>query len=188
MSMHLDSKNDELRRFMDLSEGAASQILHSLGSLTPAFLGIGADGPFTLLETFDQRDAFADIIRLECVARRARMGVFIAEAWLTVTVLEPGQSPQAVRPSEDPSHRECVILRGEAAGVAGIVRILPILRDPRGEFSGLGKPEVYSGEDTGGRYSDLLPRRRPSDYERVAALNALAAKRSGCRAAAYGNN
>ena len=173
---------------MDFSEGAASQILHSLGRLMPAFLGIGADGPFTVLERAEEKDAFADIIRLECIARHARMGVFIAEAWFTVTVLEPGQSPQAVRPSEDPSHRECVILHGEAAGVAGIARLLPILRDPRGGFSGLGKPEVYPEEDTGGRYSELLPRRRPSDYERVAALNALAAKRSACRVAAYGNN
>jgi hypothetical protein len=186
MSKNSEDRIERLNKLMDLTTDAASGILRNLGALTPAFLGVGADGPFTVLERPEEKDAFADIIRLECVARRASMGALIAEAWLTV--LEPGQSTQATRPSQNPGRREYVILRGEAAGAAEIMRVLPILRNSQGGFSGLGKTEVCPGEGTGGRYSDLLPRSRPSDYERVAALNALAAKRSAFRAAAYGRN
>ena len=177
MSKNSKDRIVELNKLIDLSVDTATGILRHLGSLTPAYLGVGLDGPFTLLELAEEKDVFADIIRLECVARRAFMGVFIAETWGTVVELDKLSS--AVRPSEAEDRCEHVMLSGEVAGGGqAILRLLPILRDAQGRFAGLGKSEPSSGQPLGGRFSGLLPRSRPSEYERVSALNALAAKRA----------
>jgi len=186
MSKHKKNRMNKLNQLMALAADTSTAILHTLGGLTPAFLGVGPEGTFTILETRRDWDDFDKVIRLECIARRATMGVFVAEFW--IAPLKPGDTARAGYATSSPDRRECVMLRGELEGGCQAQWLIPIQRDGKGKFAGLGGVEVASDQLIIGRFTQLLPRQRPSEYERMQARVALAARRRSIGGADYCNN
>jgi len=149
------------------------------GALLPSIFAASADGLFLLgskpvNEELEKKE-FATDARLICTAQAATAVVLAVEAWVLdarpAERLPPGQ-----RPSESPRRKECIVFSGEAVGGFHRHRIVPVLRDQRGQFSRLGPAIVPPPEPPEGPFARLLPEAPPTPEVRAFAAALLKAR------------
>ena len=101
------------------------------------------------------------------------MAVMVSEGWMVVAKL--GEAVDLNKPpSQSPYRREVIVLMGEERE-GQQSKFLPIIRNDRGEFRGLGESEMPQVDAVKGRFTQFLPPHAPSAQERAMAENMLRA-------------
>ena len=171
-------KSQSLDDLLTHAEQYAGFNLRCRGVLPGTLFLVGPKGPAVFmpsaLTTEAAKDAFASDARLLSTAHGATAAVMALEAWARMAEpgvpLDPNQ-----RPSQSPDRREVVTLVGETAGRYQ-VRVLPILRDAAGVFTGFGVANVHRCDHIEGRFAQLLPAQPPTAAEQARAQVELRAR------------
>jgi hypothetical protein len=128
------------------------------GHMAPTLFLIGEKGPLMFcprsLQDDDEKDAFADVARLLCIANNASAVVLTMEAWMKLA--KPGENLDlSESPSEAFDRQEVVTLMGESRD-GQKQKILNIVRSGNHKFFGLvdATPKCDS---FGGRFARILP-------------------------------
>jgi hypothetical protein len=172
------SAREKLHELLTNIERQAEQIMRAEGLLVPALLVAAADKLFVYapgpLRDGAEKNDFVEVSQLITTAHQAEAAVVVAESWMVKP--KPGETldPNTL-PSQSPHRQECLWLIGETRGGLRQQRLLPILRDRHGRFSGLGPREVIQGP-VQGRFSHLLLPGPVSRKARTVAVAMLAAK------------
>jgi hypothetical protein len=175
---------DKLESLDDLlaqAEHYANHSMRNIGRLPPTLFLVGADGPLMFmpesLADDSEKDNFASIARLMCIAHAATACVMALEAWAKFA--KPGEKfDETERPSEAFDRREFVILMGESSA-AQKQRFLPIIRSDNGKFFGFGESDVPEMDKMKGRFAQLLPTKVPDEELREVAKAMLKVKGVG---------
>lgn len=152
--------------FLDLlarAEHYANFAMRKIGNVPPTMMGLGSGGPLFFIPSrlSDERakDNFADTARLICVAHDATAAVLILESWMKVAA--PGETLDTMeRPSEAFDRKEIVVITGETR-TGFKQKLLPIIRTDAGGFFGFGEYDGPSAETIEGRFTQILPPKRP---------------------------
>jgi hypothetical protein len=149
------------------------------GKMAPATFLIGDGKPLMFvpasLDNESEKDAFANMAQLLCVAHDASVVVMALEAWMTVA--KPGEKLDPTeRPSEAFDRQEVIILCGESRGSGRRQQLLPIIRSGNGKFFGFD-PTTPNFEQMEGRFAEILPPNKPSDENRELAQLLLKVKK-----------
>jgi hypothetical protein len=150
------------------------------GTMPPTlFLIAGDAGPLMFvpasLTDEAEKDAFATLARLMCIAHDASAVVTALEAWMTVA--KPGEKLDLTeRPAEAFDRQEVVILCGESRGFGQKQQFLPIIRSGNGKFFGFD-PTTPNFEHMEGRFAQILPPKTASIENRVLAQAMLKFKK-----------
>jgi len=155
----------------------AAYCLNYSGSVTPACFLLAAEGQRMLtprgLADEAQKNDFANLARLACLAWDATACVMVLEVWAKFATPEaPLDLTEA--PSEALDRKEYVILAGESRG-GNRQQFLPIVRYDNGKFYRLGDPEE-PGVEMQGRFAQILPPKAPDAATRELAQALLAAQ------------
>jgi hypothetical protein len=154
--------------------------MRQFGHITPALFFIGSDGqgifaPESMADD-SEKDDFATMARLACIAHGASCCVMVLEAWAKF-----GQPDEKLDLSEPPSEaldrKEYVILMGESRN-GNRQRFLPIIRSGNGKFFGFGDSNE-PGVDMQGRFAGILTPKVPDTRARALAAAMLQIKISG---------
>ena len=137
--------------------------MRNSGRVSPACFLLGSDGQRMLtpqsLADVEQKDDFAELARLACIAYGATPCVKVLEAWAKfATPGEPFDKNDAT--SEAIDRKEYVILTGESRQ-GNRQQFLPIVRYDNGKFFRLGDP-YEPGAEMKGRFAQILP---PNDAD-----------------------
>ena len=168
-SMTSNPKSQSLDDLLTHAEQYAGFNLRCRGVLPATLFLLGPKGPAVFvpsaLTAEAAKDAFASEARLLSTAHGATAAVMALEAWSRMA--EPGVpfDPNQ-RPSQSLDRREVVTLVGKAGGTYQ-VRVLPILRDMAGVFTGFGVAYVHRCEHIEGRFAQLLPAQLPTAAEQA---------------------
>ncbi len=173
----LESLDDVLAQ----AEHYANHSMRNIGRLPPTLFLIGSDGPLMFmpdsLADESEKDDFATIARLMCIAHAATVCVMALEAW--VKFAKPGEKfDETERPSEAFDRREFVVLMGESS-TAQKQKFLPIIRSDNEKFFGFGESEVPGMDQMTGRFAHLLPTKVPDEGIRQVAKAMLKVKGVG---------
>ena len=117
------------------------------------------------------KNHFAEVARLFAVAHDARALVMIVEAWAKLPDAN-GHLDTETPPSQSPDRKEVVVLILEDQS-RNATSMLPILRDQHGAFTGFGDSGPLTFGKSEGRFSSLMPRKKPGAREAAAAKGAL---------------
>lgn len=119
------------------------------------------------------KDRFADVARLLAVAHDASALVLIAEAWASLPDAR-GHIDAETPPSKSPTRQEIVALMLEDGTRQGSM-LIPIVRGWNEAFVGFGDtaPVVYGQSE--GRFSGMMPPRKPGPEDRAKASALLKA-------------
>jgi hypothetical protein len=157
----------------------ADYCMNNSGRVTPTCFLLAADGqcmltPQSLADT-GEKEEFANLLRLACIAHDATACVMVLEAWAKfATPGEPLDTTEA--PSEAIDRKEFVILTGESRQ-GNRQQFLPIVRYDNGKFFRLGDP-YEPGADMKGRFAQILPPDKPDAAAREVARAMLQAKQA----------
>ena len=131
--------------------------------------------PGPLLE-MPEMDDFGIFSRLICAAHGIQAAVLATQIW--VLRITPGESNDPnLRPQQPPQRKEHICLFGEAPGGLCQKWLLPVLRDERGRFSGLGPKDVIRGAALD-QFPHLLPQGPIPEDVRSAATGMLKDRRT----------
>ena len=166
-----------LDKLLALAQGYAEFAMRSIGHVPPALL---AESPSGLIHFVpdslkDERakDNLANTARLICVGYEVTAAVLVLEAWMKMA--KPGEALDMTEPpSEAFDRREVVVLTGETAQHCKQM-LLPIIRTDAGGFFGFGEHDGPKLDNFEGRFSQLLPPKRPGAEGRELARAMLAA-------------
>lgn len=121
----------------------------------------------------EQKNDFANLARLACIAWDATACVMVLEAWAKLA--RPGEALDTTEPpSEAMDRKEYVILTGESRQ-GNRQQFLPIVRYDNGKFYRLGDPEEPDAEMQG-RFAQILPPNAPDTATRELAQVMLEVK------------
>ena len=150
--------------------------LRNIGRVYPMLLTLSPEGQARVLpESFGDarsKEKFVSTCRLICAANGATTVVTILESW--VTFAKEGTPPDDTPPSEAIDRKEFVILVGEATGRKAQV-FLPIIRTGAGGFFGFGEFDSSRFDGFQGRFSEILPPKKPDKRAREMAQLVLTA-------------
>ena len=150
------------------------------GRVTPALFFLAPEGQGILvpesLTDASEKDDFANMARLTCVAHAATACVMVIEAWTKFAKAEE-KFDSSEAPSEAIDRQEHVVLMGESRE-GNRQRFLPIIRSGNGKFFGFGDPHE-PGADMQGRFACILPPNEPDAATRQLAKVMLQVKRAG---------
>jgi hypothetical protein len=137
--------------------------LRNSGSMAPTLFLIGNGGPMMFIpETMadeKDKDDFANLARLTCIAHNATACVMALEAWLKMA--KPGENLDLTEPpSEAFDRKEVVALIGEARS-RHRQELLTIIRSDNGKFFGLTAAGVPAPDSMTGRFANILPPKAP---------------------------
>lgn len=161
MSEH--APQEILEPLLAQAQGYAEFSMRKIGQVPPTLIAESPKGPIHLIpkDLADERakNHFANTARLVCIAHDVTAAVLVLESWMTAA--KPGE---ALDPSEPPSEafdrQEVVVLLGEAVGQQKR-KFLPIIRSDNGDFFGFGDYEGPKLENFQGRFSQVLPPKKP---------------------------
>lgn len=176
MSEANEQDNEVLDGLMREAELRARTLLERRGGCAPFVQMSGVDGSVTFYDGDEAvlskqgMEYFKKAARLACISEGADAAVFVAEAWLTRENSHLAATDQASAETAD--REEAVVLLGETRA-KGRERILPILRDPNGNFRGFGRPHCKESLWTWRQGPGFLPAWVPTEREREAAENGL---------------
>ena len=138
--------------------------------MAPTLFLIGEKGPLMFcprsLQDDDEKDAFADVARLLCIAHSASAVVLTMEAWMKMA--KPGERLDLTEaPSEAIDRQEVITMMGESRAVQK-QKILSIVRSGNHKFFNLvdATPEC---DNFAGRFARLLPLQEPAPEYRILA-------------------
>ena len=152
--------------------------MRSAGKMPPTLFLIGAKGPVVFmpdsLANGREKDDFAAIARLLCVAFAATAVVMALEAWMKIAKANE-QLDLTEPPSEAFDREEAIVLMGESP-TGHQQKFLPIVRSGNGKFFGFGEYAGPTVDSMGGRFAQLLPPTAPTAEHRAIAKAMLQAK------------
>ena len=153
----------------------ALHMMRTTGSVPPTVIADTDEGFVfcmpTALTDDAAKDRFAEVTRLFAIAQSARSIVMIAEAWARLPDAR-GHLDTETPPSQAPDRKEVVVLMLEDHS-RNATRMLHILRDDAGGFTGFGDPGPLQFGESRGRFSGLMPRNKPSMREAAQARTTL---------------
>ena len=171
-------RQPEPERLESLARQAADYALHMMrttGSVLATVIA-DTDGGYVFcmpsaLADDAAKDHFAEVARLFAVAHDARALMMVVEAWAKLPDAD-GHLDTDTPPSQSPDRKEVVVMILEDHS-RNSTSMLPILRDLHGTFTGFGDPGPLVFGKSAGRFSDLMPRNKPSTREAAGAKAAL---------------
>jgi hypothetical protein len=175
------SRLQNLDDLLAQAEHYANHSMRNIGHLPPTLFLIGSKGPVmfmpeSLADESDKND-FATIARLMCIAHAATACVMALEAWIKSA--KPGEKfDETEPPSEAFDRQEVVVLLGESQH-GQKQKFLPIIRSDNGNFFGFGESDVPSMDKMSGRFAQLLPNKVPDEGIREVAKAMLKVKGVG---------
>ncbi len=119
------------------------------------------------------KDRFADVARLVAVAHDACALALIAEAWASLPDAR-GHLDTETPPSQSPNRQEIVALMLEDGTRQGSM-LIPIVRGWNGAFVGFGNTAPVAYGQSEGRFSGMMPPRKPGPEDRAKAAAILQA-------------
>jgi len=133
--------------------------MRNSGKMAATLFLIGADGPLMFLPASladdGEKDDFATIARLMCIAYAATTCVMALESWMKLAT--PGEAlDMSERPSESFDRKEVIVLMGESHS-GQKQKYLPIIRSDNGKFFGFGELNMPVLDNIEGRFAQLLP-------------------------------
>ena len=153
----------------------ALHMMRTTGSVPPTVIADTDEGYVfcmpTALTDETAKDRFAEVAKLFAVAYRARALVKVVESWVRLPDSR-GHLDTNIRPSEAADRKEMVALLLEDRGTSA-TRLIPILRDSNEAFTDLGPDAPLEIGDSAGRFSQLMPRHKPSADECAKAKHTL---------------
>jgi hypothetical protein len=165
-------------RLEPLAAQAADYAMHMMrttGSVPPTVIADTDEGYVfcmpTALTDDAAKDRFAEVARLFAVAHEANALVMIAEAWARLPDAS-GHLDTETPPSQAMDRKEVVVLMLEDHS-RNATRMLHILRDGGGVFTGFGDPGPMHFGESVGRFAGLMPRNKPSNREAAQAKATL---------------
>ncbi len=152
--------------------------MHNSGKMPATLFLIGADGPLMFLPASladeNEKDAFATISRLVCIANAATVVVMALEAWMKTAT--PGEKLDLTEPpSEAIDRQEVIVLMGESHG-GQKQKFLPIIRSGNGKFFGFGESNTPDLDKIEGRFAQILPPKPATAEHRLLAQVMLKVK------------
>ena len=168
---------DKLDALARQAKDYALHMMRTAGSMPPTVIADTAEGyVFCIPGVFTDdaaKDRFADVARLLAVAHNASALVLIAEAWASLPDAR-GRIDAETPPSKSPTRQEIVALMLEDGTRQGSV-LIPIVRGWNEAFVGFGDtaPVVYGQSE--GRFSGMMPPRKPGPEDRTKAAALLQA-------------
>jgi hypothetical protein len=171
-------RREQLDAFLSYVQDHAQDILSDPGELLPTLCVLQEEGlaVYTANSKEEaQDDSHAEDVRLICCALGARLAVLALQVWARVA--KPGE-PLGLQPypSLFSDRKEYISLIGAAPGDIHAHRLLPVLRDRDGRFSGLGTSALMAAKPVVGRYANLFPQSPPSAEDRELARRLLACR------------
>lgn len=170
----------QLKTLADLMAQAAhyaEYCLRKSGSLSPTLFLLGEQGPVMLVpQTMadeSDKDAFANLARLVCVAHAATCCVMALEAWMKAA--KDGE-PLTEPPSQALDRQEVVVLMGEDR-TGQLQKILPIVRHDNGKFFNLAD-SAATGDQMQGRFAQILSSKVPDKATQELAKAMLSVNRT----------
>ena len=152
--------------------------MRNIGHLPPTLFLIGSKGPVmfmpeSLADESDKND-FATIARLMCIAHAATACVMALEAWIKSA--KPGEKfDETEPPSEAFDRQEVVVLLGESQH-GQKQKFLPIIRSGNGKFFGFGESNAPGMDKMEGRFAQILSPKLPTEEHRALAHAVLKVK------------
>ena len=149
-----------LKQGTDYAESA----MRKLGHVPPALFALTPQGGLQFvpssLEDERAKNDFANKARLVCAGYEARAALMVLESWMKI--VPPGQpnDPDEL-PSEAVDRHEIVMLMGETRE-ARKQTVLRIVRTDAGGFFGLTEFEGLPAAEFQGRFSQILPPKKPT--------------------------
>ncbi len=171
----------QLKTLDDLMTQAAHYAnfcLRNSGSMPPTLFLIGEAGPMMFLPgkmaSDTEKDSFANMARLVCIAQAATSCVMTMEAWMKTA--KPDQPLDMTEPpSEAFDREEVVVLMGEdRAGQRQ--QFLPIIRSDNGKFFNLGESTLPVMDNIEGRFAQILSPKVPDTQAKLLAQTMLKVK------------
>ena len=166
---------DKLEALAAQARQYAEHMMRTTGSVPATLIADTEDGyifcmPSALTDE-TAKDHFAEVARVFAVAHDARALVMIVEAWARLPDAN-GHLDTEIPPSQAPDRREvvAVILEDARRCATGFI---PILRDSAGAFEDFGEMPALEFGESAGRFSQLMPRTKPSARERLEAAALL---------------
>lgn len=187
------NKIGSLDELMSYAEFIALNSMKDMGHCRPILFftdAAGTPGMFVFNNgEFDekQKNEFADLARVVCVAHAAAACVFVSEIWATAAPALPGESAEEAcrriraekgAPSEDYERREMMMFAGETRE-RRVCKVLPIVRLDNREFWNFGDADIppmdtLKGDKYVGRFAHILPQHEPPPAIREMAKLAMA--------------
>ena len=168
---------DKLDALARQAKDYALHMMRTAGSIPPTVIADTADGyVFCVPGAFTDdaaKDRFADVARLLAVAHNASALVLIAEAWASLPDAS-GHLDTDTPPSQSPNRREIVALMLEDDRRRGSM-LIPIVRGWNDAFVGFGDTAPVAYGQSEGRFSGMMPPRKPGPEERAKAAALLKA-------------
>lgn len=152
--------------------GKSSSVPPTLMALTPEGIILHIPSKFG---TEQEKDRFANTIRLMAVGYKATAVAMISESWIVLPKRRGQQIDMSIAPSESPDREEVVSIMAESRE-GHATRFLFIQRNSFGKFSGFGTsllPDMRDGVE--GRFANLMPPKEPTDEMAMSARNLLQA-------------
>ena len=138
--------------------------MRKFGHIAPAMFASTPHGPLYFvpasLEDERAKNDFVNTARLVCGAYEAVASVMVLESWLTVAGPGHPRDPEE-RPSEAMDRQEVVVLLGEAR-TERRQAVHRIVRTDAGGFFGLTEFEGLPDAEFQGRFSHILPPKKPT--------------------------
>ena len=176
--MQSDRSPDARHRLEQLAQQATDYALHMMrttGSVPPTVIADTDEGYIfcmpTSLTDEAAKDRFADVARLFAIAYNASAIVMIVEAWAKMPD-KNGHLDANIPPSQSPDRKEIVALMLEDRAHSA-TRLLPIIRDARGNFNELGDAGPIRFGESEGRFSGLMKGTAPTAVQSAAAKATL---------------
>ena len=149
----------QLDALLSHAQACAQDVLREHGQLCPTLCALHEGGLGIYIANSAEEaesDTHAEELRLICAALGASVAVLALQVWARVVKRE---EPLGFQPYPSPfsDRKEYISLLGSAIGGIHAHRLLPVLRDRDGRFSGLGTSLVMAAKPVVGRYADLLP-------------------------------
>jgi hypothetical protein len=168
---------DKLDALARQAKDYALHMIRTAGSLPPTVIADTAEGyVFCVPGVFTDdaaKDRFADVARLLAVAHSASALVLIAEAWASLPDAR-GHIDAETPPSKSPTRQEIVALMLEDGTRQGSM-LIPIVRGWNEVFVGFGDTAPVAYGQSEGRFSGMMPPRKPGPDDRAKAAALLQA-------------
>jgi len=171
-----EEERHHLNNLMIEADLWAKHSLRHSGKIEPALFMHGPEGKAMFgpvdMSTEREKDIFAAMARLVCIAHGADATVFVSEAWTRMA--KPGQKLDMTKmPSQCSDRQEIVMMMGQTRNSCQ-QRMLPMERDRNGKFTGFGQEHKINADRLGGRFANLMPPDYPNAQSRAMAVDALA--------------
>ena len=171
-------RREQLDALLSHAQACAQVVLREHGQLFPTLCALHVEGlGVYIANTPDEAEdaSYPEDLRLICSALGATVAVLVLQVWARVVERgEPlGLQP---RPSLCSDRKEYLSLIGTALGGIHANRLLPILRNRSGRFSGLDTAVSLAPKPVVARYASPLPQTPPTAEDRDIARRLLACR------------